>query len=80
VVYPSVKFQEPARIGCVITCMRFKVEKIAARAWMIWDTATQTVAVIDGMLAAGLSYNEAVRVGEKLNRFDRELARMKAMA
>jgi hypothetical protein len=47
---------------------------------MIWDTATQTVAVIDGMLAAGLSYNEAVRVGEKLNRFDRELARMKAMA
>jgi hypothetical protein len=68
------------RIGERYTLMRFKVEKIAARAWMIWDTATQTVAVIDGMLAAGLSYNEAMRLGEKLNKFDRELRRMKAMA
>lgn len=60
--------------------MRFRVEKMAKKAWMVWDTAAQTVAVIDGVLAAGLSYEEAVRVCDELNEFNRQLRRMKATA
>jgi hypothetical protein len=68
------------RVGSVRSFMRFRVEKMATKAWMVWDTATQTVAVIDGVLAAGLSYNEAVRIGDELNEFHRQLTRMKATA
>ena len=68
------------RMASVSSFNRFRVEKMATRAWMVWDTATQTVAVIDGVLAAGLSYNEAVRIGDELNEFNRQLRRMKATA
>jgi hypothetical protein len=68
------------RSSSVSSFMRFRVEKMATKAWMVWDTATQTVAVIDGVLAAGLSYDEAVRVGDELNEFNRQLTRMKATA
>jgi hypothetical protein len=68
------------RMAGVSSFMRFRVEKMATKAWMVWDTATQTVAVIDGVLAAGLSYNEAVRIGDELNEFNRQLRRMKATA
>ena len=68
------------RMAHASSFMRFRVEKMATKAWMVWDTATQTVAVIDGVLAAGLSHNEAVRIGDELNEFNRQLRRMKATA
>ena len=68
------------RSGSVGSFMRFRVEKMATKAWMVWDTATHTVAVIDGVLAAGLSHNEAVRISDELNEFNQQLRRMKAMA
>lgn len=68
------------RTANVTSFTRFKVEKMATKAWMVWDTATQTVAVVEGTLAAGLSHNAAIRVGDDLNELDRQLTRMKAIA
>jgi hypothetical protein len=68
------------RMASVSSFIRFKVEKMSTKAWMVWDTATQTVAVVDGVLAAGLSYNEAVRIDDELNEVNRHLRRMKATA
>jgi hypothetical protein len=67
-------------MASVSSFIRFKVEKMSTKAWMVWDTATQTVAVVDGVLAAGLSYNEAVRIDDELNEVNRHLRRMKATA
>jgi hypothetical protein len=45
---------------------RFTVRKVT-KSWMVWDTATQSIAVIDDRPAIGLSERGALRVADMLN-------------
>ena len=47
--------------------MRFAVKK-ATRGWIVWDTATKTVAVVDRYQAVGLSTETANRFAAMLNK------------
>ena len=49
--------------------MRFTVRK-ASKHWMVWDTRTRTVALIDERPAIGLSENPAKSVADMLNSQD----------
>jgi hypothetical protein len=59
--------------------MRYVVRK-ATKAWIIWDSATKTVAVVDGTPALDLSAETAVGFAEKLNKREREVQRLKESA
>jgi hypothetical protein len=53
--------------------MRFTVRKVT-KGWMVWDTSSTMVAVVDEMPAIGLSAETAKRFADMLNtqdRFDR---------
>ncbi len=50
--------------------MRYTVRKVSV-SWMVWDTATQTVAMIDDIPAVGLSELGALRVADMLNSQDK---------
>jgi hypothetical protein len=50
--------------------MRFHVRK-TTKGWMVWDTANNVVAVVDGMPAVRLSAETANRFAERLNRENR---------
>jgi hypothetical protein len=46
--------------------MRFTVRKVT-KGWMVWDTASMKVAVVDDLPAISLSAETAKRLAEKLN-------------
>jgi hypothetical protein len=49
--------------------MRFTVRKVK-NGWMVWDTATRSVAVVDEMPAIRLSEKTAQRFADMLNSQD----------
>jgi len=49
--------------------MRFTVRKVTG-GWMVWDTATRTVATVDDMPTIGLSEKAAQRFADMLNSQD----------
>jgi hypothetical protein len=46
--------------------MRFTVRKVT-KGWMVWDTASMKVAVVDDLPAISLSAETAKRLAEMLN-------------
>jgi hypothetical protein len=50
--------------------MRFTVRKVA-KGWMVWDTSSTKVAVVDEMPAIGISAETAGRFADMLNTQDR---------
>jgi hypothetical protein len=56
---------------------RFKVKK-ATKRWMVWDTHTNTVALVDGLYAMDLSAETANRFAESLNRLHAEMQKMRS--
>jgi hypothetical protein len=49
--------------------MRFTVRKVT-KGWMVWDTATSTVAVVDDVPAIRISAETARRFADMLNSQD----------
>ena len=49
--------------------MRFTVRKVT-KGWMVWDTMSMSVAMVDDMPAIGLSDESAKRFAEMLNSQD----------
>jgi len=61
---------EPPMEGSVRSMMRFTVRKVK-NGWMVWDTATRSVAVADEMPAIRLSEKTAQRFADMLNSQDK---------
>lgn len=56
--------------------MRFKVRR-ATKGWLVWDTKTNTVAVVDHYSAIELSAETANRFAHILNERDKRLSETK---
>ena len=60
---------EPMIRRSVYLLMRFTVRKVM-EGWMVWDTTTRTVAIVDDLAAIGLSEKTAQYFADMLNSQD----------
>jgi hypothetical protein len=53
-----------------LTSMRYTVRRAPKQRWMVWDTESRTVAVVDDMPAIGISAETAKLFADMLNSQD----------